>query len=184
MRHRTSPNSCSFQLTQSRNRATRVRPRNCGGESSPTDPGTFFSHTPTIMSLIVHVPSKASKSKQHTLQLPRFGKDVDVEAFLVRDPCLIQSGRRFHVFSGTLRASKSKSSPPIRVVCKLSYTSAGRDRLLRESVIYDHLKSLQGKVVPRCYGYFEDTNIAGCLVLEHAGEALTTCFENLDDELK
>lgn len=35
------PNPCSFQLTQSRNRATRVRPRNCGGAFFPIDPGTF-----------------------------------------------------------------------------------------------------------------------------------------------
>lgn len=135
------------------------------------------------MSLTVDLPPQVSWSKQRTLQLPGFGKNVNVEALSVRDPILLQSGRRFHLLSGSLFSSNSET-PPIQVVCKLSFSAKGMDRLLRESVIYDHLKNLQGKVVPRCYGYFEDTAVAGCLVLEHAGEAVATCFEYLNGELK
>lgn len=58
------------------------------------------------------------------------------------------------------------------------------DRLMGEAMIYEDLKELQGKVVPRCYGYFENSKVAGCLVLEHAGEAIQTPFSYLDDELK
>lgn len=123
-----------------------------------------------LMSLSVNLPPTVSR--QSTLQLPRFGKNKDGEALSVRDPCLIQSSRRLHVFSGFLILSSCETP----VVCKLSFGSVGQDRLMRESVIYDHLKNLQGKVVPRCYGYFEDRKTAGCRVLEHAGEALTTCF--------
>lgn len=103
--------------------------------------------------------------------------------FSIGDPRLLQSSRRFHVFSGSL-VSSDIGSPPTRVVCKLSYGSVGMERLLRESVIYDYLKDLQGTVVPRCYGHFNKSKDAGCLVIEHAGEALTTCFADLDGELK
>lgn len=135
------------------------------------------------MSLTVHLPPKASRSRRETLQLPPFDTHSQVEAFTVQNPCLLESSRRFHVFSGSL-ISSSSGSPPIEVVCKLTYGPVGMDRLMGEAMIYDDLRNLQGKVVPRCYGYFEDSKVAGCLVLEHAGKALQTRFDGLDDELK
>lgn len=138
------------------------------------------------MSLTVHLlpdVSNPSKPQKRALRLPRFGKNVKSEALTVHDSCLLESRRRFHLVSGSL-VSSNFGAPPIRVICKISFDPVGRDRLLRESLIYDHLKDLQGKVVPCYFGYFENVKVAGCLVLEYAGEALTTCFDYLDDELK
>lgn len=135
------------------------------------------------MSLTVHLPPNVSRSQDTTLQLPPFDEDVEAEALSVQDPSLLQSNDRFHVFSGSL-VSSDPESRPTRVVCKLSYDSAGMDRLMGEDMIYDDLKNLQGKVVPRCHGYFEDPQVAGCLVLDYAGEALQYSFASQDDELK
>lgn len=135
------------------------------------------------MSLTVHLPPQVARARREILQLPPFDPHCQLEVFTVQGPCLLQSSRRFKVFSGSLLSSNS-DSPPIQVVCKLSYGPVGMDRLMGEAMIYEDLKKLQGEVVPRCYGYFEDSKVAGCLVLEHAGESLQTCFWALDDELK
>lgn len=72
----------------------------------------------------------------------------------------------------------------VPVICKLSYVSEGMGRLAWEALIYHDLHDLQGKVIPRSYGFFEDQGYASCLVLEYAGKPLDTCFGQLNDSLK
>lgn len=68
-------------------------------------------------------------------------------------------------------------------VCKIARRDLSRIR--HEAKLYDdpdRLGGLQGKYVPRCYGYFEGftrskagQNVEiGCLVLEYCGERLTS----------
>lgn len=136
------------------------------------------------MSLTVHLPPN-TQSLQRSLQLPRYDNRTrrDENAISVECSRLIQSDDRFQIFEGSLAMSANPTSSA-RVVCKLSFTKKGMDNLAQEDSIYDALKNLQGKVIPRCYGYFENLEIAGCLVLEYAGEPLRRSFEYLSGDLK
>lgn len=138
--------------------------------------------SPTNVSLTVHLPASAD-GPQRSLQLPRYDDEDNKTAITVQCSRLMESDDRYSIFEGSLLSSESSVSP-VRVVCKLSSTDEGMDGLAMEDTIYRALKDLQGKVTPRCYGYFEDLKVAGCLVLEYAGEPLQRCFHELSDELK
>lgn len=137
------------------------------------------------MSLTVYLPASAH-GPQRSFQLPRYydedEDEVDDSVIAVQCSRLMHSGDRFGIFEGFLLSTNPSSS--VRVVCKMSNIEIGMDGLAQEDSIYRALKDLQGKVVPRWYGYFEDLSVAGCLVLEYAGEPLQDCFEYLSDELK
>lgn len=134
------------------------------------------------MSLTVHLPASAY-GPQQSLQLPRHNDEDNDRVITVQCSRLMESDDRYSIFEGFLLSSAS-SVLPFRIVCKLSNDDEGMDGLAQEGSIYRALKSLQGKVVPRCYGYFEDLDVAGCLVLEYAGEPLDCSFPELSDELK
>lgn len=64
-------------------------------------------------------------------------------------------------------------------VCKFAYGSKNMARLKHEAELYEnphHLQSLQGRYVPRFYGYYEGSSVAqddedtlGCMFLEDCG---------------
>lgn len=136
------------------------------------------------MSLTVHLPHRLARNRQQSLQLPGYENDDDDDrAISVEVSTLLHSDDRFHILAGSL-VTPAGATLSAKVVCKLSYVREGMDCLVQEASVYRALKHLQGKVIPRCYGHFEDLEVAGCLVLEYAGEALHTCFANISDELK
>lgn len=134
------------------------------------------------MSLTVDLPPNTQRLRR-SLQLPRYKNRDNRDDNTISIQCdhSIHSDDLYHIFEGSML---SGAASPVRLVCKLSYTNEGMDRLAQEDSIYRALKSLQGKVVPQSYGYFEDLKVAGCLVLEHAGEPLQRPFEYIPRELK
>lgn len=140
------------------------------------------------MSLTLRYPPNFAPHRPDTLCLPRcYDNEDNTEELSLQMISLLPSHNRFvRVFTG--RLASTTAGPLARsfipVVCKLSYVSAGMGSLAWEALIYHDLHDLQGKVIPRSYGFFEDQGYASCLVLEYAGEPLGTCFGNLNDSLK
>ena len=137
------------------------------------------------MSVAVHFPPELSPDHSDTLRLRRCYDDEYVE-----DTLTVQIEKLLHhnksstvyVFSGCLSlSSEPLAASTAPVVCKITYDKSWIDRLSWEAFMYHNLHNLQGQVIPRLYGYFEKEDFAGCLILQHAGEPLETCFEDLGD---
>ncbi|GBE89759.1 hypothetical protein SCP_1700840 [Sparassis crispa] len=93
----------------------------------------------------------------------------------------IHEGKRLSV---VYRATAHATSPELAsqdVVCKVAYGRRSRDSLHHEARIYDKLRALQGRVIPRCLGLYEgelEDGLAACLLLEYCGAELVKilCF--------
>lgn len=131
------------------------------------------------MSVTLNFPLGYTHDDLEWLDLIR-ATDDDENELEVDEMCLLKSSDRFDVFSGVLTLPTGSQ----RVVCKIGYTSQGIEGTEREFIIYEALNHLQGKVVPRCFGYFEEPGEAGCIILEYAGEELNTCFERAPQDIK
>lgn len=131
------------------------------------------------MSVTLNFPLGYTHDDLEWLDLIR-ATDDDENELEVDQMCLLKSSDRFDVFSGSLVLPTG----PQRVVCKIAYTPDGIEGTEREFVVYKTLKHLQGKVIPRCFGYFEEPGEAGCIILEYAGEPLGTYFEYAPDDIK
>lgn len=141
------------------------------------------------MSLTLRYPPNFAPHRPETLRLPRCYDDEDhTEELALQMDSLIptQNHASVRVFAGRLASTAAgpQSCSYIPVVCKLSYTSEGMGSLAWEALMYHNLYDLQGTVVPRSYGFFEEQGYASCLVLAYAGQPLNTRFEDLDNELK
>lgn len=131
------------------------------------------------MSVTLNIPPEHAHDGQECLSLIR-ATDDDENELEVDEMCLLKSSDRFDVFSGSLVLPRGSQ----RVVCKIAYTEQAIEGTEREFIIYEALKRLQGKVVPRCFGYFEEPGEAGCIILEYAGEPLGTRFERAPQDIK
>lgn len=131
------------------------------------------------MSLNLNIPPEHVHEGKEYLDLTRLPDDNEDE-LSVLDMCLMKSNDRCHIFSGILTLPTGLQ----RVVCKIAYTSHTIDRVTREFFFYDDLRHLQGKVIPRCFGYFMDPGKASCLVLEYAGEPLEIGFKWAPEDIK
>ena len=51
-----------------------------------------------------------------------------------------------------------------RVVCKVAFTCAGKDKLRKEAKFYEHplVTSLHGKEIPRYFGLYQSTEASTC----------------------
>lgn len=140
------------------------------------------------MSLTLRYPPGFAPHRPDTLCLPRcYDNEDHTEQLSLQMTSLLPSHNRFvHIFAGRLSSATagSLSQSFIPVICKLTYVSSGMTSLAWEALIYHDLHDLQGKAIPRSYGFFEEHGYASCLVLEYAGEPLETPFGNVDDELK
>lgn len=132
------------------------------------------------MSLTLDIPPEHAREGHEWLDLMRVTDD-DENELEVDELRLLQSGDRFDVFSGVLDLP---GTGPQRVVCKIAYELYAIKRGVCEFIVYQALKHLQGKVVPRCFGYFQEPGEVGCLVLEYAGEPLSTCFKRAPENIK
>lgn len=133
------------------------------------------------MSVTLNFPLGYDHDGQKSLSLIRATDDNEDE-LEVDEMCLMQSSDRFDIFSGSLVVPKGSHWQFL--VCKIAYTEKAIECIEREFLIYEALKHLQGKVVPRCFGYFEEPGEAGCIVLEYAGDELNTCFERAPQDIK
>lgn len=140
---------------------------------------TISLNSTLTMSVTLHIPPEHAHYGQQCITLIR-ATDDDENELSVDGMRLLQSSDRFDVFSGSLILPTGSQ----RVVCKIAYTSDGIEGTEQEFIIYEALKRLQGKVVPRCFGYFEEPGEAGCIILEYAGEQLNTCFERAPQDIK
>lgn len=75
---------------------------------------------------------------------------MDIQLYLGKR---LSKGNHHTVYTVNLSANEDVSSHPPRMVIKVSAEREGH-RLAREAAMYDYLKPLQGRVIPRCYGYF------------------------------
>lgn len=133
-------------------------------------------------------------------------------ATITLEECELARGRIGRVFKGLLRYETLDDPQPLSVILKLVaplaslvYPHSGYRRLLypaiqrkndapdvlladlaHEARLYaspSALASLQGTVVPRCYGYARNSSAnAACLILEDAGKALTFPYRRLPIE--
>lgn len=138
-----------------------------------------FASTP--MSVTLNFPLGYEHDGEESLWLIR-ARDDDDDELQVDEMCLMQSesSDRFDLFLGSLVLPTG----PERVVCKIAYTKGEIKDIQREFIVYEALEHLQGKVVPRCFGYFEWPDEAGCIIMEYAGEPLSTCFECVAEDVK
>ncbi|KAH9940237.1 hypothetical protein B0H21DRAFT_697823 [Amylocystis lapponica] len=88
--------------------------------------------------------------------------------------CVVEAGKRIH--SGHANIYLSTVNNDNCVVFKVSSESHKVDRLRHEADIYETFKVLQGDLIPRCYGYYEQKDglrrLHGCLVLEFCGSTI------------
>lgn len=131
------------------------------------------------MSITLNIPPEHARDGLEWLDLIRVTDD-DENDLEVDEMRLLHSSDRFDIFSGLISLPTGSQ----RVVCKIAYTPNAIECAEREFLVYEALKCLQGKVVPRCFGFFEDPEEASCLVLEYAGEPLSICFEQVPEDIK
>ncbi|KAH9940246.1 hypothetical protein B0H21DRAFT_582246 [Amylocystis lapponica] len=88
--------------------------------------------------------------------------------------CVVKAAERIH--SGSANIYLAIVNDDNRVVCKVSFESRKVDRVRHEAGIYETFKALQGDLIPRCYGYYEQKDerrgLRGCLVLEYCGSPI------------
>lgn len=103
-------------------------------------------------------------------------EDIEIRSFMGRES--IYEGRS-EVFLGDMT---SKGGPPVRdVVCKFVQGDT--------SVFQGALRTLQGKCIPKFYGYFEgeeplDGQATACLLLEYCGKPLYERWEDHPMQIK
>lgn len=139
------------------------------------------------MPLTLCYPPNFAHLRPDTLCLPcYYDEDYTEDLSLQMDTLIPTQKPAIRVFAGRLASTAAgpQNCSYVPVVCKLSYTSEGMGSLAWEAAMYHSLYDLQGTVVPRLYGYFGERGKASCLVIEYAGQPLSTRFENLDNELK
>ncbi len=110
-------------------------------------------------------------------------EDIEVRYFMGHE-CLYEG--RSEVFLGEIT---SEGSPPIcDVVCK--FVQGDTAVLKAEARLYDGaLRTLQGKCIPKFYGYFEgeeplDGQPTACLLLGYCGKPLYKRWEDHPMQLK
>ncbi|RDB17089.1 hypothetical protein Hypma_001929 [Hypsizygus marmoreus] len=91
----------------------------------------------------------------------------------MKNPSDIYRGR-YILFRALLQ--RPEFHDPVDAVLKFSHQGKNVDSLLHEANIYEnHVKDLQGDVIPRCFGVFQATiaeNLITCLITEYCGSPI------------
>ncbi|TCD60203.1 hypothetical protein EIP91_010553 [Steccherinum ochraceum] len=105
----------------------------------------------------------------------------------------LDQGLNRNVLIGTLSSSDGQHDAPFcaaipewnrqTMVCKLAWGHVQVERLQKEAQNYSAHSHLQGKVIPRCYGFFFKEDIA-CVLLEHVGSSLKPRDASWDELLE
>jgi hypothetical protein len=91
----------------------------------------------------------------------------------------------FECARDTTRSASASSLPSVSLVIKLVVGEDKIELLRHEAIIYQYAKRLQGRVLPRSYGYYEDEKQkAAFLLLEDCGNPYGQSFEALPDGSK
>ncbi|KAH9940238.1 hypothetical protein B0H21DRAFT_755126 [Amylocystis lapponica] len=118
--------------------------------------------------------------------LTRVDNRAATRHLIVRDPVLIHKGNNT-AFRATL--FRDDGRPVSDVVCKFAHGKRSFKRLRREAVMYcEQLKELQGRVVPKFYGFYQGetvkTKLMGCIITRFCGEISEVPFFGLSWDSK
>lgn len=132
---------------------------------------------------VTNVPPTSSVPDISGLRLDNLGSRLSLNDTISRGSL----GTVHHAsFEGARDGTRSASAfPSVPLVIKLV---VGEDKLVllrHEAIIYQYVTRLQGSVLPRNYGYYEDEKQkAAFLLLEDCGKPYGQTFEAFSDESK
>ncbi|KAF8511264.1 hypothetical protein BU17DRAFT_97365 [Hysterangium stoloniferum] len=97
----------------------------------------------------------------------------------------ISRGSVADVYRGALNVDTEKDSASQRAfVVKVAMGMEGVDNLKYETIMYQYAPDLQGSVLPRCYGYYENEQGAALILLEDCGRPYDGPLQDLPDHTK
>jgi len=103
--------------------------------------------------------------------------------FLEQDESKIIESKTSTVYTGILK----QNAASVDVMCKMAFRKKHKDILQHEFMCYEHLREVQGEIIPTCYGLFKgemDGDNILCLVLEYGGERLRYVMQCMNWDFK
>jgi len=98
----------------------------------------------------------------------------------------VSRGSLADVYRGVLNVDNEKKSTSQQTfVAKVAMGMEGMDNLKHETIMYQYAPNLQGSVLPRCYGYYEnEQGTAAFILLEDCGRPYNGPLKDLPDSTK